>query len=490
MLQFETRHLHTYRLGIALALCAALSLAAPAGAQSEGKHDALVQLSDAYVDIVEKTSPAVVFIKVGKTVKSAGSPFGGSPGDLNDLFQHFFGRGFSSPHGRQPSRPMPDRVIEGQGTGVLISPEGYIVTNHHVVGDADDIKVRMSDNKEYEAELIGSDPDTEIAVIKIEGSDFPSLPLGDSDKLRVGEWVIAIGNPFGLSHSVTSGIVSAQGRGIAGIADISNFIQTDAAINPGNSGGPLLNLRGEVVGVNTAIYSRSGGYMGIGFAIPINMVKNIRDQLIETGEVTHGFLGVLIQDVTQDLAKWFETEDVRGALIADVGEDSPAEEAGLKRDDIVLKVDGHDVEDSRAFRSRIATTAPGKKVKLTILRNGKELTKKVTIGKRPADGQFASKSSRATKKLGMTVQNLTDELAQRFGYEDLEGVLVSEVEQGAPAARKGIKSGDLIQEVNRQSVRNTREFNEALADVKGRESILLRVSDGQLSRYVALEAGS
>lgn len=478
---------HVSSLFLAGLFTAFLAISVPQSAQAASKQAALDELSDAFVEIAEKASPAVVFIQVEKEIRPGVAPFGGPFGAFpDDFFERFFGRGTPWPRTPQPRTPSGKRVPYGQGTGFIISSDGYIVTNHHVVGNADRIKVRMADKQVYEAELIGSDPNTEIAVIKIDGKDLPSIPLGDSDALRVGEWVIAIGNPFGLSHSVTSGIVSARGRGNVGIAEYPDFIQTDAAINPGNSGGPLLNLRGQVVGVNTAIYSRSGGYMGIGFAIPVNMVKNVRDQLVETGEVAHGYLGVLIQDMTPDLVEWFDTEDVRGALVAEVSEDSPAEDAGLKRDDIILEMDGNAVEDSSTFRSRIATTPPGTTVDLTILRKGSKLTKEVEIGKQPDDAKAGRTGSRVHMELGMTVQPLTDDLAQRFGYEDLSGVLVSQVEAGSPAAMAGIKPGVLIEEVNRRPVHNVNDFNDALSDSADEQRLLLRIREGRHSRYVTL----
>jgi len=272
----------------------------------------------------------------------------------------------------------------GQGSGFIISKDGYILINNHVVGDADLIKVKLSDGREFKAKVIGTDPQSDVAVIKIDATNLPVLRLGDSDKLEVGEWVIAIGNPFGLSQTVTVGVVSAKGRSRIGINDYEDFIQTDAAINPGNSGGPLVNIHGEAVGMNTAIFSRSGGYMGIGFAIPINMAKAIKDQLLKKGKVTRGWLGVVIQDIDEELAKSFGLEKTEGVLIAEVSEGSPAEKAGLKQGDIILRLNGKKVDDLGELRNKIALTAPGTKVKLEVLRENKRRTIQVTIGEQPA----------------------------------------------------------------------------------------------------------
>lgn len=473
--------------------------------QAQDKTAILQDLSDGFAQLSEEASPAVVFIQVEKTMRPGGGGGGGygNPFGLpDDFFDRFFGQGgqgapWQQPRQQQqPQAPAPNgkTVPYGQGSGFIISPDGYIITNHHVVAEADKIKVRLGDKSEYEAKVIGSDPNTEIALIKIDAKNLPTLPLGDSDKLRVGEWVVAIGNPFGLSHTVTSGIVSAKGRGNLGIVDsdkfFADFIQTDAAINPGNSGGPLLNLKGEVVGVNTAIFSQSGGYMGIGFAIPINMVKYIRDQLLDKGEISRGFLGVVIQDLTPDLGKWFDGGEGKGVLVAEVSEDSPAAKAGLKRDDIITKFDGHEVTDVQTFRSRVSTTKPGTDVELVLMRNGKEVTKDVTIGKLDEKtGAVVTKEGEVEgvhAALGLTVQNLTDDLAGRLGYEHESGVVVSGVEPGSAAEQAGLKTGVLIQEVNRERVRNTKEFQEALKKGADEKSVLLLVKDGQYSRYIAL----
>jgi len=302
----------------------------------------------------------------------------------------------------------------------------------------------------------------------------------------VGEWVIAIGNPFGLSQTVTVGVVSAKGRSRIGINDYEDFIQTDAAINPGNSGGPLVNIHGEAVGMNTAIFSRSGGYMGIGFAIPINMAKAIKDQLLKKGKVTRGWLGVVIQDIDEELAKSFGLEKTEGVLIAEVSEGSPAEKAGLKQGDIILRLNGKKVDDLGELRNKIALTAPGTKVKLEVLRENKRRTIQVTIGEQPAGRTIGMAQHEILGKIGLVVQDLTEELAKQFGYRESQGVLVAEVEPGSPAARVGIRPGHLIEEVNRKRVHNMDEFVRALAQSKKTKSVLFRVRDGEFSRYVAI----
>ena len=382
-----------FSLFLGLVLAAGMALPGLASAQGQGLEN-LRQTGQAFRAVAKEVSPAVVFIQVEKTTEQPqmspfASPFNGPFGD--DFFRRFFG---TPPQGHGHGT-MPKREMRAQGSGFIISPDGLIMTNNHVVGGADKVTVRLHDGREFTAKVVGTDPPTDVAVIKIDANDLPVAQLGDSDKLEVGDWVLAIGNPFGLSHTLTAGIVSAKGRSGIGLADYENFIQTDAAINPGNSGGPLVNLDGQVVGINTAIFSRSGGYMGIGFAIPINMAKQIRDQLVENGTVTRGQLGVYIQDLTDDLAQSFGLKDSKGILISKVIEDSPAAKAGLKQGDIVLKADGKPVGKVNEFRNGIAMTAPGTVVRLDILRNGKPEQIKVTIGKR--DTKTASEAGGVEK---------------------------------------------------------------------------------------------
>ena len=474
---------------IAVCLLTILLVPFPAQAQDHG-IESLRQTGKAFASVARETSPAVVFIQVEKTVQQQPaqffSPFGeGSPfGD--DFFRRFFG----TPQPGQPRQfrqaPQQQRVV-GQGSGFIITKEGYILTNNHVVGDADKVTVKLQDGREFTAKTIGADVHSDVAVIKIDGKDLPMLQMGDSDKLEVGEWVVAIGNPFGLSHTLTVGVVSAKGRSSVGIADYENFIQTDAAINPGNSGGPLVDLDGKVVGMNTAIFSRSGGYMGIGFAIPINMAKAIKDQLIQTGSVTRGYLGIVIQDLTPELAKSFGMKDHQGILVAQVSKDSPAEKAGLKQGDVIVAFAGKSVEKVGAFRNRVALKAPGSKEKITVLRNGKRKTLSITIGKLP-DGEFAAAGTpHSLEKLGLTVQTLTPDLARQFGIQGEKGVVVTQVTPGSAAAMAGINPGAVILEVNRNPVSNTEEFKQAVAQTPEKSAVLLLIKDGQYSRYMALK---
>lgn len=469
---------------VSMLLMLLLLLVGSAGfsAAQEKGLESLKQTGQAFRSVAKKVSPAVVFIKVEKEVTSQGSAEFFSPFN-DDFFRRFFGdpRQFKNPH----QSPQKRRQV-GQGSGFLISPDGYILTNNHVAGDADTVAVQLLDGREYKAKIVGADPGSDLAVIKIDESDLPFLKLGSSEKLEVGDWVLAVGNPFGLSHTLTAGIVSAKGRSGIGLNDYEDFIQTDAAINPGNSGGPLVNLDGEVVGINSAIFSRSGGYMGIGFAIPIDMAKDIKNQLIEHGEVKRGRIGIYIQDMTKDLADSFDLDEVTGILITQVQEDSPAEEADLKQGDIILEVDGDKVDKVANFRNRIALTAPGTKVMLTILRDGEREKIKVKIGKMDSADSKAKSSTSKLPKLGMELQQLTPDLAERLGYEGEEGVLIANVESGSLADRAGIRRGSLILEIDRQPVTSVKQVQKLLGTEKKTHLFLLRQGEG--TRYVAIKA--
>jgi serine protease Do len=369
------------------------------------------------------------------------------------------------------------------------------VTNNHVVGDMDRVRVTLSDGRRFDAKLIGTDPQTEIALIKVDAQNLPTVPLGNSENLRVGEWVLAIGSPFGLSHSVTEGIVSARGRGNVGIVDYADFIQTDAAINPGNSGGPLLNLKGEVVGMNTAILSPNGGSAGIGFAIPVNMVKNIVDELQKTGKVVRGYLGVSIQDLTPDLARYFGLDQNQGVIVAEVAPGSPAEKAGLQRDDVIVSLNGQPIGEGGAFRTHVAMTNPGSTVKLGILRDGKNIEKEVAVGTLPTkkgeeEATPASNNGDDDTQrgiLGVAVEPLTPEIASQLNYQGEKGVVVTGVQPGSPAARAGIRPGALIKEVNRQPITDPSDLKSALKKGTRNDTALLLVQEGEGTRYVAVD---
>ena len=438
----------------------------------------LHKVSKAFSEIANEAIPAVVFIKVEKKVKVEASPFDFFEED--PFFKHFFGPFFPFP--RFPR----EYKQKGLGSGFIISHNGYILTNNHVVAGADKIIVRLHDGREFKAKIVGTDPNTDIALIKIDADNLPVLPLGDSDKLKVGELVMAIGNPFGLSYTVTVGVVSAKGRSNVGITDYEDFIQTDAAINPGNSGGPLINMDGKAVGVNTAIFTKSGGYMGIGFAIPINMVKAIEKQLIEKGKVTRGYLGVMIQEMTPDLREQFGLKKNEGVLISDVIEGSPAQKAGLKRGDVVIEFNGKKVTDVSEFRNMVALTPPGTKVKIVVIRNGKRKEFEVVLGDLNKATLTLSSRAKILKKLGFNIHNLTPDLREQFGYTNEKGVVITEVAPGSPADQAGLRPGMLIIEVNRIPVKNTREFFKALKKSKKTGKVLLLVYDGEYTRYVLL----
>jgi len=453
-------------------------------------EDAMEQVwktSKAFIGISKKVIPTVVFIEVEKTIEAGQtlSPFEfNNPFDLfnDEFFNRFFGH-------RYPQQQRPREYKQkGWGSGFIFSDKGYVLTNHHVVGDADKIVVRLSDEREFSAKIVGSDPSSDVAIIKIEeGKDLPVLPLGDSDALEVGEWVMAIGNPFGLSHTLTVGVVSAKGRTSVGITDYEDFIQTDAAINPGNSGGPLINMKGEAVGINSAIFSKSGGYMGIGFAIPINMVKSIKDQLVTAGKVSRGYLGIGIQDITSELKETFDLKTNDGVLISDVNKDSPADKAGLKQGDVVVEFNDRKVENTGQFRNLVSLTPPGSKADLVVIRNGKEIELSAKLGTLEEATIASATQTDAVEKLGFTIQDLTEDLARQFGFEKHQGVLISQVIPGAPAQYAGLRPGMLITEVNKKAIANTEDFLKVLEESLKMKRVLLLVQDRRYSRYVVLE---
>jgi serine protease Do len=451
----------------------------------------LKSMQNGYVKVASEASKAVVNIRVEQIIER--SARSANPFEFfgEDLFEHFFrqGPGSPSPRNRQPQpQPKTEKDIRyGQGSGFIISDDGFILTNNHVVGEADKVFVTLVDDREFEAEVIGADKETDVAVLKITTKEpLPVLPLGDSDKIEVGQFAVAVGNPFGLSHTVTSGIISAKGRSNVGITGYDYLIQTDAAINPGNSGGPLVNLDGEAIGMNTAIYSRSGGYMGIGFAIPINLAKAIFTQLKETGTVTRGYIGVYIQDISPQMAKSFDMEGKDGILVAEVEKESPAQEGGLQQGDIILELDGDAVKETASFRNKVALMAPGTKIELSVQRDGKKINVTITLGEKPTSVEETTVSGETvSKSLGFTVQTLTDELAERLGFENESGVLVTEVDESSNAYRSGLRPGMLVREINRQDVNSLKDFKAAAEEATNSGDVLLLVKDTRGTRFIA-----
>ena len=435
-----------------------------------------------FVSLAKKMRPVVVNISTTQMSESRGgqefgSPFGGDDDPFNDFWRRFFG-------GPMPRGPQRQRSL---GSGFVIDGDGFILTNNHVVENAQKIVVKLAgDDQDYEAKVVGRDPKTDIAIIKINAkTNLSAASLGDSDNLEVGEWVVAIGNPFGLDGSVTSGIVSAKGRHNITQGPYDNFIQTDASINPGNSGGPLINLRGEVVGINTAIFSRTGGNIGIGFAIPINLVKELLPQLRGKGKVTRGYLGVLIQKVTPEIAESLGMNKGYGALVANVSKDGPAEKAGVKVCDVIVEFDGKEVKDSGDLPIIVARTPVDKKVEMKVLRDKKEVSLTVAVGELKEDEVVASVPEKG--ELGMTVQRLTPQIAESLGLEKAEGVVVAAVEPGSAADEAGIRRGDVIVEIDRKAIRSVDEYKKAVAGSRKGRGILFLVRRGDSTLFLALK---
>jgi len=443
----------------------------------EGKdHKRPVTITnETFSKLARKLKPSVVNISTTMVVKQS-QYFGGRPSPFGeqDPFQEFWEKFF----GGEMPREFETKSL---GSGVIINQEGYIVTNNHVIEGAKEILVTLANEKDYQAEVIGRDKKTDLALIKIDSKeDLPVAPLGDSDRLQVGEWVIAIGNPFGLAETVTVGIVSAKGR-VIGAGPYDDFIQTDASINPGNSGGPLFNFWGEVVGINTAIIATG---QGIGFAIPINMAKEIVAQLKEEGRVIRGWLGVVIQRVTSQLAKSFDLKDERGALVSQVFKDSPAERAGIKQGDIILEFDEKEIKDFGDLSRIAASTRPGKKIKVKVFRAGKTLTLEATVDEMKEKTEVAKAPSE--EPLGITVQDITPEIARSLGLEEVSGVLVKQITPGSAAAEAGIRKGDVIQEVNRKPIKNVYSFGRAIEETKSQQTILFLIRRGENSLFVTV----
>ncbi len=442
----------------------------------------MMETSKAFSEIVNSVSPSVVNISTTKIYRrETGEPFFEDP--FFDFFKPF--------HEFKIPKKWKEQSL---GSGVIVSSDGYIITNNHVIEKADEIKVILFDVRTFKGRIIGSDPKTDIAIVKIDADNLPVIPWGNSDKLQVGEFVLAIGNPYGLNHTVTMGIISAMGRANVGIVDYEDFIQTDAAINPGNSGGPLVNIKGELIGINTAIFSKTGGYQGIGFAAPSNMVRLVMDQLIQKGKVIRGWLGVTIQELTPELSQEFGLGKSRGALVSDVAKGSPAEKAGILRGDIILEFNGKDIKDVSTLRNMVAQSRAGTKISMKILRSGKEYIVSLVIAEMPKEiakvipNQIPNES-KISAFTGLTVTDLTRGISRQLGYgKEEKGVVVIRVEPGCPADEAGIKKGDVIKELDRKKVDNKEDFNRIASHIKKDETVLLYIIRSDNKFYITLQA--
>jgi serine protease Do len=449
-------------------------------AAQERPIGSLRDLNRAFVDIAAAVKPAVVTVSTEKTMTAHGmNPFAGDP------FSFFFG-----PQQQQPQQPQREYRQQGLGSGVIVSADGRVLTNNHVIADVDSIVVRTFTGERYKAKLIGADPKTDIAVLQIDAKDLPFVEIGNSDSLQVGEMVLAIGSPMSenLAYTVTQGIVSAKGRSNVGLADYEDFIQTDAAINPGNSGGPLINLDGQVIGINSAIASRTGGFEGIGFAIPSNMALKVMESLVADGRVVRGWLGVSIQDLTPNIAKGLGLDETGGALVGQVESETPAEKAGIEAGDIVVSLDGQKIENSTQLRNRIGASKPGAKVTLGVLRGDEKKDIDVTLGELPGESAPTADAKNVEDRLGFSVTSLTPNLARQYDLDSrLTGVVVTSLDQQSGAAEAGLREGDLIRGVYRKSVASEDEFYAAVKQVPSGETVLLRVFRDGGGFYIAFK---
>jgi len=438
--------------------------------------DILSKTNRATAEVVAAVKPSVVNISSTKTLRGGGiqSPFFNDP-----FFRRFFGDEF-----RDSQKPR-ERKQSGMGSGVIVDKDGYILTNNHVIRNADEIKVTLADKREYKGKVIGADQKTDLAVIKIDSNNLPVIKLGDSEKLQIGETVLAIGNPYGLNQTVTSGIVSATGRANVGIADYEDFIQTDAPINPGNSGGALVNIRGELIGINTAIFSTTGGYQGIGFAIPSNMAKSVMESLIKKGKVVRGWLGVTIQPLTPDLAKQFNISQEQGVLVGDVIEEGPAEKAGILRGDVITEFDGKEVEDVTNLRNMVANTPPNGEVDIQLMREGKKKTVRVKILEMPSEIQSEHKTLDNLLD-GVSVQSLTPSLKGSLNIpKRIAGVVITDIRDGS-AAEGILMQNDVIMEINKEQINDVTDYEKIGSNIKADEDVLILVFRKNSTIYVTL----
>lgn len=440
-----------------------------------------------FADVAKRVTPAVVNITTVMTEHVAdGSPV---PDEFREGLEEFFGKPFG-PRGRRPGDPFDHRAPRrGQGSGVIISPDGYIVTNNHVIAQAREVSVTLPDKREFRGKIIGVDPKSDLAVIKINAGHLPTVTWGDASSLQVGEYVLAVGNPFGLNFTVTLGIVSAVGRGQMGITQYEDFIQTDAAINPGNSGGALVNTKGELVGINTAIFSQTGGYQGVGFAVSTTMAKPIYESLIRSGKVVRGYLGIGLQGLNQDLATAFGLKDAKGALISDVKAGSPAEQAGLKQGDVIVSYQGTSVEDGVALQRLVTRTTVGARVALTVIRDGHEREVTVRVGEQPDDSKVAKvqHGDVGDALSGLVVEELDQDRARQLGLQGTQGVVVTRVDPDSGAERAGLSAGDVIQEMNRRPIKSIKDFEMASADFKKGASVLILINRRGNSLFVSVK---
>jgi serine protease Do len=469
---------HSPKLGLALMMALVFSLAASLPAMAVDRA-----ALPGFADLAEKVSPSVVNIRTVKIVKPSPMPgFQGRGGPMDRDFYEFFRRFFEG-HG-MPKRGMKQRSL---GSGVIVDPKGYVVTNNHVVAGADEIVIKLKNGEEVDAKIVGRDPKTDIALLKTtEGDDYPALKLGDSEKLKVGEWVLALGNPFGLNDTVTAGIVSAKGR-IIGAGPYDNFIQTDASINPGNSGGALVDMEGRLVGINTAIVAHG---QGIGFAIPVNMVRTVMEQLRTKGKVVRGWLGVYIQPVTKELAESLDLEENAGALVSKVVKDSPADDAGIKRGDVIVEFDGKKVKDSISLPRMVAATEVGTEVDMVVVRKGREKELTVKLGELQDSGaESGQEEAGGIEGLGMSVQELNPELAEKLRLRTEKGLVITSVYPDSAAAEAGLRRGDVILEADQEEVNKVSELEDALEDLDKDKGLLLLVQRGKGTLFVVVKPG-
>ena len=457
-------------------------VSAPLTEHQQQAVQALKSFSDGFVAVAQQVTPSVVMVTSEKTVRAAMTPFdffGNDP-----FFRRFFGQ--PGPQGSPPT--FKQRSL---GSGVVVRSDGYILTNNHVVNGADELTVILPDHRKFAAEVVGTDPRTDRAVLKVDAKDLPAMPFGDSDSVRIGEWVMAVGSPFSenLENTVTAGIVSAVGRSGMNLNDYEYFIQTDAAINPGNSGGALVNLDGELIGINTAIASRGGGSNGIGFAIPSNLARDVMNDLVSKGKVVRGWLGVTIQDLDQDLADAMDLDSPEGVLVNSVVKDGPSDKAGLKQGDVIVAFNGKPMKSVSQLRLAVAQADPDQEATVTVIRDGKKRDFRVKLGEFPEEGDLASGAGGEVhdKGIGLTVEPITPDLAKRFNLEDSrEGLVVTDVASGSPAEDAGIHPGDVIVKVNRREVKSLQDYRDALKKAKSGDPVLFLVNRGGHTFFVAI----